>query len=148
MWVFRPAIWTGGALTELPRPVTSFSHSGFVDFEKFKTPLADGDVVTGHSRNGVDLQVEGEFGSVAGTLKIDEPTMLQAVMTLRGLLHVDSAADRYGLVLYYDSATGQSRYFQQCTTVRFDCDLSNPALFTYSILIHSSAPTLVTGVLS
>jgi len=64
-----------------------------VDFEKFKTPLADGDVVTGHSRNGVDLQVEGEFGSVAGTLKIDEPTMLQAVMTLRGLLHVDSAAE-------------------------------------------------------
>jgi hypothetical protein len=148
MWVFQPAIWKASVLTELPRPVTSLRILDSWDFEKFKTPLADGDVITGHSRNGVDLQVEGQFGSVAGTLKIDEPAMLQAVMNLRGLLHVDGAAARFGLVLYHDADSGQSRYFANCSTVRFDCDLSDPALFTYSILIHSSSPTIVTAVLS
>ena len=148
MWVFHPAIWKGSVLTALPRPVTSLRIADSWDFEKFKTPLADGDQVTGHSRNGVDVQVEGQFGARAGIVTIDEAAMLQAVVDLRTLLDVNGAPDRFGLVLYHNPSTGQSRLFEKCTAVRFESDLSDPSLFTYSLLVHASSPDLVTRVLS
>jgi hypothetical protein len=147
MWTFQPAVWKGGVLTSLPRPVTALRLSDSWDFERYKTPLADGDVVTGHSRNGVDVLLEGQIGSVSGMLILDEPAMMQAVIDLRGLLDVDNAAGRFGLVLYHNAITGQSRLFEKCTTTRFESDLSDPTLFTYSLLAHASSPDLVTRIL-
>ena len=67
---------------------------------------------------------------------------------LRSRLDVENPAGRFRLVLYHDTGSGQSRYFEKCTTVRFESDLSDPRLFTYSVLIHASSPDLVTAVLS
>ena len=148
MWVFQPAVWKGGVLSQLPRPVTALRLSDAWDFEKFKTPLTDGDVVTGQSRNGVDVQIEGQIGHVAGSLRLDENAMLLAILNLRTRLDVDNAAGRFGLVLYHNPTSGESRYFEKCTTVRFESDLSDPALFAYSLLVHASSPTLMTAVLA
>ena len=148
MWVFQPAIWKAGSLWHLPRPVTAIRLADSWDFEKYKTPLADGDMVTGQSRNGVDLQIEGQVGHVAGSLRLDENAMLLAMLNLRSRLDVENPAGRFRLVLYHDSASGQSRYFEKCTTVRFESDLSDPRLFTYSVLVHASSPDLVTAVLA
>ncbi len=148
MWIFQPAIWKGGVLTQLPRPVTAIRLSDSWDFEKYKTPLADGDMVTGQSRNGVDVQLEGQVGHVAGSLRLDENAMLLAMLNLRTRLDVDNAAGRFSLVLYHNTTSGESRYFEKCTTVRFESDLSDPRLFTYSVLVHASSPELATGLLT
>ena len=148
MWVFQPSIWKMGSLWQLPRPVTAIRLADSWDFEKYKTPLADGDVVTGQSRNGVDIQLEGQVGHVAGSLRLDENAMLLAMLNLRSRLDVENPAGRFRLVLYHDATSGQSRYFEKCTTVRFESDLSDPRLFTYSVLVHASSPDLVTAVLS
>ncbi|HVJ84976.1 MAG TPA: hypothetical protein VM452_04980 [Caulifigura sp.] len=147
MWIFEPAIWKGGSLWQLPRPVAAIRLADSWDFEKYKTPLADGDLVTGHSRNGLDVQLEGQIGHVAGSLRIDENAMLLAMLNLRTRLDVDNAAGRFRLVLYRNTSTGQSRYFEKCSTVRFESDLSDPRLISYSVLIHASSPELQTGAL-
>ena len=147
MWIFQPAIWKSGLLTQLPRPVTAIRLADSWDFDKYKTPLADGDMVTGQSRNGVDVQLEGQIGHVAGSLRLDENAMLLAMLNLRSRLDVENSAGRFGLVLYHNTTTGQSRYFEKCTTVRFESDLSDPRLYTYSLLVHASSPDLVTGIL-
>ena len=103
--------------------------------------------MTGHSRNGLDVQLEGQIGHVAGSLRLDENAMLLAMLNLRTRLDVDNAAGRFRLVLYRNSTTGQSRYFEKCSTVRFESDLSDPRLFSYSVLIHASSPELQTGAL-
>jgi hypothetical protein len=148
MWIFQPAIGKAGSLWHLPRPVTAIRLADSWDFEKYKTPLADGDMVTGQSRNGVDIQLEGQIGHVAGSLRLDENAMLLAMLNLRSRLDVENPAGRFRLVLYHDATSGQSRYFEKCTTVRFESDLSDARLFTYSVLVHASSPALVTGVLS
>jgi hypothetical protein len=68
--------------------------------------------------------------------------MLQVIASLRGVLDVDDAGSRFSLVLYHDAASGLYRVLQKCTTVRFESDLSEKALFTYSVLIHASDPAL------
>jgi hypothetical protein len=147
MWTFMPAIWKDDVLTELPRPVTGLRLLDSWDFEKFKTPLADGDHLAGHSRNGVDVQIEGQVGTLEGDIQADEAAMLQAIADLRSTLDVDGASGRYSLVLYHDPATGLYRLLQKCSTVRFESDLSNKSLFTYSVVVHASDPVLVTTAL-
>lgn len=147
MWTFRPAIWKGGVLTGLPRPVTGLRLQDSWDYERFKTPLADGDHLAGQSRNGVDILIEGQVGTVASVVKIDEPAMLSAITSLRNLLDVDDADGRYTLILYHDSSAGLYRVLRKCTTVRFESDLSDKRLFTYSVVIHASDPVLATTAL-
>lgn len=148
MWVFKPAIWKSGVLTELPRPVTGLRLLDSWDYERFKTPLADGDHAAGHSRNGVDVQIEGQVGSFASSVPTDEADMLQVLADLRLVLDVDGAAERYSLVLYHDATAGLYRLLRKCSTVRFESDLSDKTLFTYSLLVHASDPVLVTSTLS
>jgi hypothetical protein len=70
--------------------------------------------------------------------------MLQVIADLRETLDVDGATGRYSLVLYHDAAAGLYRLLQKCSTVRFESDLSDKALFTYSVVVHASDPVLVT----
>jgi hypothetical protein len=56
------------------------------DFDRFKVPLADGDFTVGHSRQGVDIAIEGQIGTQAGALKADEQAMLAAIADLRDAL--------------------------------------------------------------
>jgi hypothetical protein len=147
MWTFKPAIWKDDELIELPRPVTGLRLLDAWDFEKFKTPLADGDHLAGHSRNGVDVQIEGQVGTLEGDVQADEAAMLQVISDLRQALDVDGPSGRYSLVLYHDATAGLYRLLQKCSTVRFESDLSDKSLFTYSVVIHASDPVLVTTTL-
>jgi len=148
MWTFRPAVWKAGVLTELPRPVTSLRLQDSWDYEKFKTPIADGDHLAGHSKNGVDLQIEGQFGTVAGDAALDEAAMFQAISDLRAALNVSGDEEPYSFVLYHDASAGLYRLLRDCTTVRLESDLSDQTLFTYSLVIHASDPVLQVASLS
>ncbi len=140
MLTFKPAIWRNSTLYELPRPVRSVRVQDSWDFAQFKVPLAAGDAVEGRSQNGVDIAIEGECGTRAGTLLAGEQAMLDELEALRGALGVTSPESTYELFLYHDASTGTYRSFRDCSTVRFEYDLSEPWLFTYSLLIHAANP--------
>lgn len=138
MFLFKPALWRDGLLYELPRPITSLRIQDSWDYARFKVPLRDGDAAAGPSRNGVDIAVEGQLGAQGGALKLDEAAMFLALETLRERLHVDDSADGYELFLYHDPASGVYRSFRRCHTTRFEYDLTDPRLFTYSLVVHAA----------
>lgn len=145
MFRFKPAVWKGGVLYELPRPVTVVRIQDSFDFARFKVPLAAGDSVAGRSRNGVDIAIEGEIGTQAGTLKSSEQSMFNTVDALRAALSAGAPDQTYQFFVYHDAPSGTYRSFRSCTTVRFECDLSAPQLFAYSALIHASDPAIYTS---
>lgn len=136
-FVFKPSIWRGGALYELPRPVTALRVSDAWDYSQLKVPLAAGDVLVGHSRSGVQIAIEGQIGSRAGSLAISESAMFAEIEGLRNAVHVSGSGDKYEFFLYHDPGAGEYRKFKGCSTVRFEWDLSNSKLFTYSLVIHA-----------
>lgn len=143
-FTFKPAVYDGSTLYELPRPVLAVRIQDAWDFKEFKVPLAAGDVLTGHSRQGVDISIEGQVGSQAGNLKTTEQEMFQELETLRGMLNVDSSNGKFSLFLYYDAISAIYRKFKNCSTSRFEYDLSDKNLFTYSITIHADDPVIYT----
>ena len=144
-FVFKPSIWKNAGLFELPRPVTSLRVQDAWDYDDYKIPLADGDVLVGRSQRGVDVAVEGQVGTQGGALKPSEEAMFEALEALRSALAAGDPDDTYDFFLYYDAASNEYRHFKKCTTVRFDSDLSNPHLFEYSLLIHAEDPVLYTS---
>lgn len=140
-----PQIVHPTATVELPRPILVLRLQDSWDYMKLKVPLKDGDAVVGHSRTGVDIAIEGQIGSQSGNLKINEADMFATLQSLRSVLHVSSEQTRYEFTLYQDAQTGFKRYFRDCTTVRFDYDLSTPHLYSYAITIHASDPTIYDG---
>ena len=143
-FVFKPAVLSGETLFELPRPVTSLRLQDAWDFEQFKVPLADGDEVAGHSRQGVDVFLEGQIGTRAGALKPGEAEMFAEIENLRSALHVGAPDEKYTLFLYHDSGTSTYRHLKSCSTVRLEYDLSDKHLFTYSAVIHAEDPVVYT----
>jgi hypothetical protein len=143
-FTFKPAIYDGSTLYELPRPITSLRLQDAWDFEQFKVPLAHGDAVVGHSRQGIDVALAGQVGTQAGGLKLSEADMFQALEELRARLDVASPGEQYEFFLYHDPATATYRKLKACTTIRFDYDLSHKSLFTYTAAIHAADPTIYT----
>lgn len=148
MIIFSPALARAAALLDFPRPVLTCRLLDAWDFEQMKVPLQNGDLLQGHSRQGVDIQLEGQIGSHSGALKLSEPEMLASLQTLRNWLSVDQSQGEYALVLFRDAAGTDHRFFKRCSTVRFECDLSNQHLYSYSATIHAADPQLYEGALS
>jgi hypothetical protein len=71
--------------------------------------------------------------------------MFAEVAALRSALAAESPESVYELFVYHDAASATYRSFRQCTTVRFECDLSAPQLFVYSAVIHASDPAIHTS---
>lgn len=139
---FKPAIWRDGTLYELPRPIRSLRIQDQWDFTRFKVPLVDGDLTVGRSRDGVDIVIAGQIGSQAGMLRLTEAEMFAELEALRAALHQSADDGPYELFVYHDASAGTYRSFRGCSTVRFEYDLSNHALFDYSAVIHADDPTI------
>lgn len=137
---FSPAIIRGLSVIEFPRPILSCRIHDTWDYLKLKVPRQDGNQIAGPSRDGVNITIEGEIGSLSGTLKLSEADMLDAAEILREALHVDNDSG-YELGLFKD-ASGNRRVFHDCFTNRLEIDFSNPSLFSYSVTIHASNPKL------
>lgn len=139
---FAPAVVRLGTIFRMPRPVVSLRVSEAWDFERFKVPLRDGDHCSGHSRQGVDIHLEGQIGSHDGALRLSEQEMFETLEELRAGLDVGSDDEKYELFLYLDEDSETYRKFKRCSSVRLDYDLSNPHLFTYSAVIHAEDPII------
>ena len=142
MFSFRPCIVRPSLVFELPQPLTSVRVQDSFDFAKFKAPQVTGDLLVGHTSGGVDISLEGQIGSHAGSLRLSEEQMFLTLESLRQAVHSAAPDDRYRLFLYFDPATATYRSFRNCATVRFEYDLSRKQLFTYSLVVHASQPTI------
>lgn len=142
MFVFKPSLWRDGLLYELPRPITSLRIQDAWDYARFKVPLRNGDAIAGPSRNGVDVALEGQCGSRSGALTLDEAAMFAALEELRARLHVNDSSAAFEFFLYHDPATSTYRSLRNCLATRFEYDLSDPHLFTYSLVIHAADATI------
>ena len=147
MLEFRPAIARPASLIEFPRPILTLRVLDSWDFETMKVPLRDGDQIKGHSRDGVAISLEGQIGSHSGALKLSEPEMLATLDTIRDAVDVSQNSGQYSLILYEEPQSSQYRYFQSCTTSRFEFDLSVQNLYTYAVTIHASDPEFYSGAL-
>ncbi|MEM7810390.1 MAG: hypothetical protein AAF532_02790 [Planctomycetota bacterium] len=142
-FVFRPAIYDGSALYELPRPVTRLRVQDSWDSADFKVPLRDGDFRAGLSRDGIEISVEGQVATQAGVLLADEGAMFSAVAELRERL--DTQGDgRFEFFIYHDTTSSTFRKFKSCSAGRTEADLSSARLFSYSLLIHAEDSRLYT----
>jgi hypothetical protein len=138
---FGPAILKDDVLIEFPRPLTVCRIHDSWDFMKMKVPLQDGEQISGPSRDGVDVILEGQLGSHAGELKLSEAMMLETLLTLREALNV-SGDQTFELVLFHDEAGVPCRSLRRCVPNRFDVDFSNPHVYAYSVSIHAADPVL------
>lgn len=145
-FVFRPIIDHNGALYELPRPILSLRVQHAWDFARFKVPMLEGEFTVGPSRQGATIAISGQLGTQAGLLKSDEEAMFEELGRLHDALHVGAADAWYSFFLYYDTASAIYRRFDHCTTARFEYDLSDPHLFTYSAVIVADLPGIQTDL--
>ncbi|RLS52603.1 MAG: hypothetical protein DWH91_16270 [Planctomycetota bacterium] len=144
MFMFRPSIVRSGTVYELPRPITSLRVQDAFDFAKWKVPLVTGDLMVGHTASGVDIALEGQIASQAGQLRLTEEQMFLTLEQLRQTVQSTTPEDRYRLFLYYDPASATYRSFAECATVRFEYDLTHKSLFTYTLTVHASRPSIET----
>lgn len=136
-----PRVYRNETLYEFPRPVPSVRVQDAWDFQALKVPLAAGDMLVGHSRQGVNLVIEGQYQPAADTTEADRFTALD---TLRAAVHVGAADEKYELFLHYDEDAEEYRKFKNCSTVRFECELADSHRFAYRVVIHAEDPELYT----
>lgn len=141
---FHPAIIRDDVQVDLPRPVLVCRLHDSWDFLKLKVPLRDGDQLSGPSRDGVEITIEGQIGQHSGSLKLSEETMLEVVQTLRNALHVQRD-EGYLLSLFRDDEQTRFCFFRNCLTSRLDIDFSNQRIFSYAISIHAADPVFYDG---
>lgn len=141
MWKFEPAVESTNATFVLPRPITACRIVDRWSSARFEVPLRDGDVVHGRSRSGVDISIRGRLGQHDGNLAIGEMTMFDLLEQMREALHIANPEEQFGLTLFTDGVL--RRGFRNCSITRLDYDLSDAALFAYSLSVHASDPQLV-----
>ncbi len=138
---FGPTIVRGGARFVLPGPILQCRVADRWDFQRFKVPLTAGVLTTGLTRDGVEISIRGHLAAWAGAVVVGEVGMLDVAEQLRQA--ADTEEGKFVLELYRDGTTGAGRGFADCTTARLDLDFSDPAMFTYALLVHADDPRLL-----
>ena len=146
MFTFHPFICRDGVLTELPRPILTCRLHDTWDFQKYKVPMLDGEIVTGCSQDGVEIRIEGQIGTLSGTPQLSEQAMFAAVESLRSAAQPLPNSDCFLLALF-QTDNGNHRYFRNCTAHRLDIDFSDKHIFSYSLAIHAADPVIHLGTL-
>ncbi len=141
--MLRPAVRTAGPWYELPGPITGCRIQESWDAERFKVPLRAGDQVAGLSRNGIDVTLRGAVGKRGEAAAFTEQAMWDTLLELREKLDV-AGETKFELRLLADG--DRADLLTGCTTTRFEYDLSNPSLFSYSVQIHATSAEVVTRV--
>lgn len=141
-FIFQPGVYRNSTFYVLPRPVSTLRMTEGWDYQQFKVPLKNGDTHVGHSRDGINILIEGQFGSQNGSLKLTEQEMFSDLETLRTSLDVTSDTDKFEFFTYHDAASVTYRKYKECSAIRLEYDLSSPHLFTYSVTLHADDPTI------
>lgn len=148
MFVFSPMLVFGPQTVPLPRPITQVRVQDSWDAARFKVPHQDGSLWAGRSQDGVDISIRGQFARTGDQLTLSESDMLDAIEAVRASLRLGDPSETYGLALFVDSDDPQmKRGFRACSTVKFEYDLSDRALYGYTLMVHASDPQMYLGPL-
>lgn len=138
---FQPGVTVAGTFRELPGPVTKLQVQDHWDFDRFQPLLGDGDHTVGLARQGVDVSIQGTVAMRGSLLLLSEAEMFAEVQALRLLLQSQAEA-LFDVYLFRDETTETCRYFKQCSVARFQYDLTQPELYSYSLVFHADDPTI------
>lgn len=153
-WIFRPTLVLPTGRLRLPRPIVQCRVQEAYDAAQFKVPLRDGDRWFGRSRGGIDIALRGQLAQNGAEPAFTEGAMFDLVEEVREALRLGDPEQTYGLGLLEEDDPGTPasarplRGFVGCSTVRLEYDLSDRALYGYSLLIHASDARLQTGSLT
>lgn len=50
--------------------------------------------------------------------------------------------EKVAFYLYRDEVAESCRFFRDCSVVKFQCDLSQPELYGYSLTLHADDPVM------
>ena len=139
---FRPAVYRGSELYELPRPIETLRVLDSWDAASLKVPLKAGSWRAGLSQNGVEIRGHGQLGTTAGNLVISEEDMFDAWVELRSRLSIGQPEEKFEFFLYCDVESAVYRKFKNCTTIQMEGDLSSKQLFEYDFVIFAEDPVI------
>jgi hypothetical protein len=146
-WTWEPAIYKGGTLFELPKPVKSLVVKHGWHFETTKVPLADGQFTDGHSKQGVSIFVQGELGSEVGVGNLTTAQLqferLEAWTTRLDV--VSAGTDKYEFVIWNDKSSVYRKYKDvSCVDLTFDIGDDKHVIHPYTINLFAEDPTIYT----
>ena len=155
MWTFAPAlVFSDSRIVSLPRPIVQLRATDAFDSTSLTVPFRDGSVRRGRSRGGVNIAIRGQLARTGDTLALSEPEMHAAIESVRAALRIGNPEETFGLALYRylpgETSVDDARVlrgFMGCTSVKFEYDLSDRALYGYSLIVHASEPSLRDGPL-
>lgn len=141
---WKPAIWKGGSLTLLPRPVTALRPHDTWDMRDSKVPLKDGSVTTGHSFNAVEIEIAGKMAIQSSVANLPEQEMFTHYESLRNLLNINDDSQKYEFFIYHDAGSGIYRKYKSCScrdlALGFGDD--DRVVFTYQATIIADDPVV------
>ena len=145
MWTFAPALVLPAETIPLPRPVTTLKLLDTWEAARFRVPGRAGELARGSVAGGVTVSVRGRVGTHAGQPAVAEPQMLEVLHRVREALHAVGPDETFGLAIY--ESAGVLRGFTDCTPLKVEADLSDPALFGYALTLRAGSVALTEGSL-
>lgn len=141
--LWKPAIWDGSELLQLPRPVIQLAVRQTWDFLQLKVPLSAGEHVEGRSENGVQIDIAAAAANrQANTFQIDQKSMINRLEDLRQRLRPGTPETVFQFFIWHDSGAKEYRSFRGCSAVEISYDLSEEHLFRYSLSVFARDPKL------
>ena len=141
----QPKVYVGTTLYEFPRPIRKLWFRDAWEFDRYKIPLKDGEVLAGQSRNGVRVFLEGQIAHHDSAEITTLAGMFDEVETMRSQLDANETNGKYEFFFFHDSATPYYRKLKDCTTLKFEVNLTTKNLFSYSVEIHSDDAAVYTS---
>lgn len=140
--LWKPAIYDGSNLVELPRPISSLVSNLSWDWRKSKVPLKDGLTGDGPSKNGRDIEVQATV-AIDGSSSplITEIAMYDRLVAIENAMEVNGT-DRLEFFIYHDTTSGVYRKFSSCLPVDFSWEIGDQtvSVFRYTLKIHAEDP--------
>lgn len=141
-FIFNPVIYYDSFLFFIPQPLDQVRLRDSWDLATRKVPLVEGDSIVSSSRRGTEIIFEGRCSSQNASILLSEEEMFIELRNLRLALQTPESSDTYTLFIYYDDVEGVYQKFKSCSTRHYEFDISDPTLFSFSIVIYAADPDI------
>ena len=140
--LWKPAIYDGSSLIELPRPISSLVSNLSWDWRRSKVPLKDGITGDGPSQGGRDIEVQATvaINGDSGPL-ITEIAMYDRLIEIEDAMDVNGT-DRLEFFIYHNASSAVYRKFTPCLPVDFSWEVGDQTtgVFRYTLKLHAEDP--------
>jgi len=130
---YSPRAYVGGALFEFPQPVMSSRETYGQTFKTIKIPLQNGVVITGISRSGLTVTIDGI---------INKNTRSGVLHTKQRMidLFIANSGQAFTFYRYFDAALGNYRWFEDCVCQDLTFSSTNRSVYNLPYSMTFIAP--------